>query len=127
MEISKTQIHAAEHILVDNGIEQDEAATVLQAIGYALLGEELYPDGKAQIVEAMFASVWDNGSMRLRTPCKVNMETREVFDIVQYDEEDVLNSVSVLDAEYVELPDGSVERVYPRDEAVLEDQYWVDD
>lgn len=41
--ILNTSIKKAEQILVDNGIEQDEAATVLQALGYALLDKELYP------------------------------------------------------------------------------------
>lgn len=41
--IPNTSIKKAEQILVDNGIEQDEAATVLQALGYALLDKELYP------------------------------------------------------------------------------------
>ena len=41
--IPNTSIKNAEQILVDNGIEQDEAATVLQALGYALLDKELYP------------------------------------------------------------------------------------
>lgn len=42
--IDKFRIRKAEQILIDNGIEDDEAATVLQAIGYALLDTELYPD-----------------------------------------------------------------------------------
>lgn len=41
--ILNTSIKKAEQVLVDNGIEQDEAATVLQALGYALLDKELYP------------------------------------------------------------------------------------
>jgi len=41
--IDKAKIKAAEQILIDNGIDADEASTVLQAIGYALLDEELYP------------------------------------------------------------------------------------
>lgn len=41
--IPNTSIKKAEQILADNGIEQDEAATVLQALGYALLDKELYP------------------------------------------------------------------------------------
>ena len=41
--IPNTSIKKAEQILVDNGIEQDEAATVLQALGYALLDKDLYP------------------------------------------------------------------------------------
>lgn len=38
------KVEAAEKVLVDNGIEKDEASTVLQAIGYALLDTELYPE-----------------------------------------------------------------------------------
>lgn len=41
--IPNTSIKKAEQILVDNGIEQDKAATVLQALGYTLLDKELYP------------------------------------------------------------------------------------
>ena len=44
MKITKEQIKAAEQVLIDNGIEADEAETVLQAIGYTLLDEELYPE-----------------------------------------------------------------------------------
>lgn len=40
--ITRADIKKAEQILVDNGIEADEADTVLQAIGYALLNTELY-------------------------------------------------------------------------------------
>ena len=40
----KKNIAAAEKVLVDNGIEEDEASTVLQAIGYALMDTELYPE-----------------------------------------------------------------------------------
>lgn len=42
--ISKRDIARAEKVLVDNGIEEDEASVVLQAIGYTLLDEELYPE-----------------------------------------------------------------------------------
>ncbi len=41
--ISKENINATEKILTDNGIDLDEAATILQAVGYALLDTELYP------------------------------------------------------------------------------------
>lgn len=36
------RINKAEQCLIDNGIEPDEASTVLQALGYILLDEELY-------------------------------------------------------------------------------------
>lgn len=42
--VSVMDIVMAEQVLVDNGIDRDEADTVLQAIGYALLDTELYPE-----------------------------------------------------------------------------------
>ena len=42
--ITKRDIERAEKVLSDNGIETDEVATVLQAIGYVLLDTELYPE-----------------------------------------------------------------------------------
>ena len=41
--ITKTQINKAMQCLIDNGIDEDEACTVLQALGYILLDEELFP------------------------------------------------------------------------------------
>ena len=41
--VDDMRIKAAEQILIDNGIDEDEAYAVLQAIGYALLDIELYP------------------------------------------------------------------------------------
>jgi len=43
MRIESDKIAKAEQILIDNGIEADEASTVLQALGFALLDEDLYP------------------------------------------------------------------------------------
>ena len=42
--ISVNDIEKAEGVLIDNGIPEDEASTVLQAIGYTLIDSELYPD-----------------------------------------------------------------------------------
>lgn len=42
--ITNENIARAMIVLIDNGIEEDEADTVLQAIGYTLLDEELFPD-----------------------------------------------------------------------------------
>ena len=44
--ITPEQKEKAKQILVDNGIEEDEAEIVLQAIGYALIDTELYPENK---------------------------------------------------------------------------------
>jgi len=41
-EITKENIKRAEQVLIDNGIDKDEAECVLQAIGYTLLDTELY-------------------------------------------------------------------------------------
>ena len=43
-EIDDYDIERAERVLIDNGIEPDEAEVVLQAIGYVLLDTELYPE-----------------------------------------------------------------------------------
>lgn len=42
--IDQSIIKKAEQCLIDNGVEPDEACTVLQALGYILLDEELYPE-----------------------------------------------------------------------------------
>lgn len=41
-------IKKAEQCLIDNGIQEDEASTVLQALGYILLDKELYPEEKQE-------------------------------------------------------------------------------
>ena len=41
--MDKEVIKKAEQCLIDNGIDVDEASTVLQALGYILLDTELYP------------------------------------------------------------------------------------
>lgn len=40
----RSKIKQAEQCLIDNGIDPEEAQTVLQALGYILLDEELYPE-----------------------------------------------------------------------------------
>lgn len=42
--ITEENIKRAQQVLVDNGIEPDEANEVLQAIGYVLLDVELFPE-----------------------------------------------------------------------------------
>ena len=46
--LSRVRKAKAERILVDNGIEAEEAGVVLQAIGYALLDIEMYPEPGAR-------------------------------------------------------------------------------
>lgn len=51
------------------------------------------------IKNATFISVWDNG-YEVITNCKVNMETKEIFDIETVDVD-----VDILEEEYVTIDD----------------------
>lgn len=42
--VGDDEIKESEKMLVQNGIEKDEASTVLQALGYVLLDTELYSE-----------------------------------------------------------------------------------
>lgn len=42
--IIQRNIDQTKKVLIDNGIEEDEAEVVLQAIGYTLLDVELFPE-----------------------------------------------------------------------------------
>ena len=42
--ITEAKRDMAEKVLVDNGIDPDEAYVVLQALGFVLLDEDLYPE-----------------------------------------------------------------------------------
>ena len=42
--ITEAKRDKAEKVLVDNGIDPDEAQIVLQALGFVLLDEDLYPE-----------------------------------------------------------------------------------
>lgn len=42
--VGDDEIRESEEMLVQNGIEEDEVSTVLQALGYVLLDTELYND-----------------------------------------------------------------------------------
>lgn len=51
------------------------------------------------IKNATFTSVWDSGT-EITTNCKVNMETREVFDI-EVNNSSEIEGLNVLDYEYI--------------------------
>ena len=42
--ISEEQVDKAIKCLADNGIDEDDACVILQALGYILLDEELFPE-----------------------------------------------------------------------------------
>lgn len=73
------------------------------------------------IKDATFTSVWNGNEFEVETSCKVNMDTREVFDIEMSDADaDMLHT---LDCEYVTI-DGVEHDVVPQDEF---DDYSVED
>ena len=51
MKLDILNLKKAEQVLIDNGVAEDEASVVLQAIGYALLGKELYPESPKVLVK----------------------------------------------------------------------------
>ena len=53
------------------------------------------------IKNAKFTSVWDGG-YEVTTDCKVNMETREVFDI-EVNNDDNIEGLNSLDYEYITI------------------------
>lgn len=53
------------------------------------------------IKNATFTSVWDGG-YEVTTDCKVNMETREVFDI-EINNDDNIEGLNNLDYEYITI------------------------
>ena len=53
------------------------------------------------IKDATFTSVWDGG-YKVTTDCKVNMETREVFDI-EVNNDDNIEGLNSLDYEYITI------------------------
>ena len=53
------------------------------------------------IKDAKFTSVWDGG-YKVTTDCKVNMETREVFDVEINDSDDI-EKLNGLDYEYITI------------------------
>lgn len=65
------------------------------------------------IKNATFTSVWNCNEFEVETSCKVNMETREVFDIEVSDAD--ADMLDTLDCEYVTI-DGVEYDVVPQDE-----------
>ena len=72
------------------------------------------------IKNAIFTSVW-NGGYEVKTNCKVDMETREVFDIEM---REVDESLEHLDNEYITI-DGKDFDVFSVDE-VEDANFWYE-
>lgn len=74
-------------------------------------------------IPAEFTSVWDGSSVSVTSPCKVDIETKKVFDIEPAGE-DVIDLCNTLDKEYITL-NGIEYPVYcGGDGDVPEDGFW---
>ena len=71
------------------------------------------------IKNGTFTSVWDGG-FEVTTNCKINMETKKVFDIEV--SEDTADLVNELDYEYVTID----EKEYPVSNDKEDTEYWYD-
>jgi hypothetical protein len=74
------------------------------------------------IKNATFTSVWDGG-YEVTTNCKVDMETREVFDI-EVNDSDNIEKLNELDREYITI-DGEEFDVFSVDE-VEDGNFWYE-
>ena len=72
MYITNEKRTAAEKVLIDNGIDRDEAATVLQALGYVLLDTELYDERVHEEYIDVFPQVDAEDLFFMTVPCKVS-------------------------------------------------------
>lgn len=77
------------------------------------------------IVAAMYVSFWDNCA-RIEFPCKVNLKTKEVYDIEI--EPDVIDEFEVFQGCWVRLNDGSEFELCEKNAlSNNEDVYWFDE
>ena len=70
MYITNEKRTAAEKVLIDNSIDRDEAATVLQALGYVLLDTELYDERVHEEYIDVFPQVDAEDLFFMTVPCK---------------------------------------------------------
>lgn len=99
--IDELAIEQCVQILVDNGIEIDEADSVLQAIGYALIDTELYPEDE-EPVNKVYSEVrieyfdenkccWTIDTWKTNDPSEEGVVVGEIYEdergVVYLDEE----------------------------------------
>jgi len=75
----------------------------------------------SRIVEAVFVSSWDSGSLIIESRCKVNLDTKEILDIEEAPEY-VSDSIDILDYERVII--NGQEHPAVNEEDPDDDSYW---
>lgn len=73
------------------------------------------------IMSGFYVSIWDDDT-KIKTPCKINFDTREVFDIEQVD----IEGINTCTDEYLLDSDGKYfDQVYQKNEANT-NEYWYE-
>ena len=75
-----------------------------------------------KIKKATYTSVWDGG-VKITTNCKVNMKTKEVFDI-EISDDDNIETFNTLDSEYITIDGINYNVVNAEEKSVVETDYW---
>lgn len=75
-----------------------------------------------KIKKATYTSVWD-GEVKITTNCKVNMETKEVFDI-EISDDDNIEAFDTLDSEYITIDGINYNVVNAEEKGVAKTDYW---
>lgn len=120
-ENEKAKAKKAMECLADNGVEPDEAETVFTAIAQILdlwpeeNLEDIIPDYVPPVM-AKYCTFWDDGS-RIVSDCKINPDTKRVFDIEVSDSLPSDDATCVREAAYT-LDDGTEHVVYDLDEII---------
>lgn len=73
---------------------------------------------KSHIADAEFHSLWENG-VDVKSPCKVNLDTLEVFDIQTVN----IEGLDALDSEYIILPNTEKHPVFHKGEQGI-GEFW---
>lgn len=91
--INQDKINKALQVLIDNGIDEDEAEIVLQAIGYTLLDTELFPED--DLDESYNNDDFRNLCREYSSLYPYDISLREVWDEIvrNYEDEDLANDV----------------------------------
>ena len=95
-------------------VHTDDNGEIMVWICYKPIHEE---DNNEYIKDAIFESVWDDGFI-LQSKCKVNIFTRQIFDIEIHD----IEGLEILQSELLYIDKESYE-VFPEDEYLLLDKH----
>lgn len=77
---------------------------------------------KNNIITALFVSEWDGGT-QITTPCKVNLDTKEVFEV---ELADCGENVGTLDREFIVIDDWDYPVFQISDITEEDDEFWYE-